>query len=155
MTSRPIEAPVADLPDDLRADVLILPRETAGDVGRYDDSVSTLAKQLRASGATATYLHEADSREWIGEQGIDPIVLSFIVGLASNAGWAGIAALARRTSGGVRAKVARCKETPDGTEWEWFEVEGPGAEVADALQALQPGPGNSDEPSPSDGEEAR
>jgi hypothetical protein len=134
--ARPI-AGLAALPDELPADVLILPREIDGDVGLYDDSVDTLAKELRSRGVTAVHRHEADSREWIGEKGIGPIVLSFIVGIASSAGWAGIVALARGCTSGVRARVARCKQTPAGTEWEWFEVEGSGPDVAEALAMLQ------------------
>jgi hypothetical protein len=151
-TARPINAPDLLLPDELPADILILPREIDGDMGLYDDSVVTLAKGLQRLGTTATYLHEADSREWIGEKGIDAIVLSLIIGIGSSAGWAGIAALLRGcTSGAVRAKVARCKQTSAGdNEWEWFEIEGSGAEVADALKTLNPG---STSGNPPDGED--
>jgi hypothetical protein len=140
-TARPIDAPNLSLPDEMPGDVLILPREIDGDVGLYDDSVVTLAKGLRRLGITATYLHDADSREWIGEKGIDAIVLSLIVGICSSAGWAGIEALLRgRTSSAVRVRVARCKHSSAGDpEWEWFEVEGSAAEVADALKTLNPG----------------
>ena len=85
--------PPATLPESWTADVLILPREVVDGRGLYDDSVVTVAKELRAAGTSADYAHGPDAREWIGEKAVDAIVLSLIVGIASNAGWAGLRAL--------------------------------------------------------------
>lgn len=133
MTTQP-----ATLPDRWTADVLILPREVVDGRGLYDDSVVTVAKELRAAGTSADYAHTPDARQWIGEKGVDPIVLSLIVGIAANAGWAGLRALVGRAgSNRVRIRAARIRETLQGREAEWFELEGPGEEVAQALKVLQ------------------
>jgi hypothetical protein len=132
-------SPPAALPDTWNADVVILPRQVAEGIGLYDDSVVTVAKELRAAGTSAEYAHGPEAREWIGEKSVALIALSLIVGIASNAGWDGLRALIGRAgSKRVRVRVARVKESPEGREAEWFELDGPGAEVADALKALQP-----------------
>jgi len=137
--AKPIEPPSVTLPADLpQIDVLLLPREISEGRGLYDDSMDTLAKEIRASGATAQYQHDVSSRDWIGEKHLPTIVLDVIAGVLSNAGWAGLrAVVAKRNAKQVRVRVVRRKETTSGLEEEWFEVEGPGAEVADALEALQ------------------
>jgi hypothetical protein len=118
--------------------VLILPREVVDGRGSYDDSVVTIAKELRASGTSAGYAHGPEAREWIGEKSVAVILLSLIIGIASNAGWDGIRALVGRAgSKRVHLRVARVNETPAGREAEWFELDGPGAEVAEALKVLQ------------------
>jgi hypothetical protein len=63
---KPIDAPASvTLPDELPAvDLLILPREVSDGRGLYDDSVVTLAKQVRAAGVTADYQHDASSHTW-------------------------------------------------------------------------------------------
>jgi hypothetical protein len=136
-----IDAPNVTLPADLpQVDVLLLPRETGEGRGLYDDSVDTLAKEIRASGATAEYQHDASSRGWIGEKHLPVIELDVIAGILSNAGWAGLrAVVAKRKVKRVRVKVGRRKETPSGLEEEWIELEGPGIEVANALEVLQQG----------------
>lgn len=143
---KPIDAPLSVmLPEELPAlDVLILPREVSDGRGLYDDSVVTLAKEIRAAGVTADYQHDADSRKWIGEKHVDPLVLDIIAGFITNAGWAGVAAaISRRKSQRVRVRFGRRKD-PSGSLEEWLEVEGPGAEVAEALKELQQG-GSADE----------
>ena len=53
------------LPDELPAvDVLILPREVSDGRGLYDDSMVTLAKEIRVAGVTADYQHDANARKW-------------------------------------------------------------------------------------------
>ncbi len=138
---QPIDAPSnVMLPDELPAvDVLILPREVSDGRGLYDDSVMTLAKEIRAAGVTADYQHDANSRKWIGEKHVDPLVLDIIAGLITNAGWAGMmAAISMRKSKRVRVRFGRRKDQSGSLE-EWFEAEGPGAEVAEALKGLQQG----------------
>lgn len=138
---RPIDVPtIVTLPEEPPAvDVLILPREANDGRGLYDDLVVTLAKEIRAAGATAKYQHDAGSRTWIGEKHLDPLVLDIIAGFITNAGWAGAAAvISKRKSERVRVRFGRRKDSSGNLE-EWFEVEGPGAEVAEALRELQRG----------------
>jgi hypothetical protein len=139
MTAKPIDPPFA-LPGDFTVDALILPRQISeGGVGLYDDSVLMVAKELREAGAQAEYQHVASSRRWIGEKGIPPVVLDLLIGIGSNAGWAALRAVCRsRKNQGVRVQVARCKQGKAETQWEWFEAEGPGDEVATAIEALEP-----------------
>jgi hypothetical protein len=127
------------LTDELPAvDVLLLPREISDERGLYDDSVDTLAKEIRAFGVTADYQHDSSSRGWIGEKHVSPIVLDLIANILSMAGWNGLrSVVAKRKSERVRVKVARRKETSSGTVEEWFELDGPGAEVAEALKGLE------------------
>ncbi len=135
---RSIDAPNVTSPAEQTVDVLVLPREVTDGRGLYDDSVVTLAKELRAAGTSAEYQHGLDAREWIGEKHVPVIVLDIVASIASNAGWDGLrAAIGRRKSEQVRVRVARIKQTSAGQEFEWYEVEGPGAEVAEALKALQ------------------
>lgn len=137
VAAEPISAPNVTLPAELPADVLILPRKTDDGQGLYDDSVVTVAKELRAAGATAEYQHDAGSRKWIGEKALTPLEVDLIAGIATNAGWAAIATVLGRRKARVRARLARCAKTPSGTQWEWFEVEGSGTEVADTVKSLQ------------------
>jgi hypothetical protein len=146
VSARKIDSPVSGVPARIDADVLILPREISDDRGLYDDSVLTLAKDLREAGITAEYQHPAEAREWIGERGVD-ILVAFIVGIASNAGWAALGALLRQRHAGdpVRVRAARISDREAGVDWEWFEVEGPGEDVADALEALRHNGGEAEE----------
>lgn len=76
VSAKPIDAPSVMLPAELpRVDVLLLPREISEGRGLYDDSVDMLAKEIRASGATAQYQHDVSSRGWIGEKHL-PIIVS-------------------------------------------------------------------------------
>ena len=112
---QPIDAPSnVMLPDELPAvNVLILPREVSDGRGLYDDSVMTLAKEIRAAGVTADYQHDANSRKWIGEKHVNPLVLDIIAGLITNAGWAGMmAAISMRKSERVRVRSAGARTNP-------------------------------------------
>lgn len=141
-TVREIDPPIAPAPESVDVDVLILPREIEDGVGLYDDSALTLAKDLREAGVTAEYQHPADARGWIGERGAD-ILIAFIVGIASNAAWSAISGLLRRqhAADSVRVRVSRIRDRKSNRDWEWFELEGTGDEVADALESLRPGDG--------------
>lgn len=86
VSAQPIDAPSVTLPAKLpQVDVLLLPREISEGRGLYDDSVDMLAKEIRASGATAQYQHDVSSRGWIGEKHLPVIVLDVIAGVLSNA----------------------------------------------------------------------
>ncbi len=138
---KPIDAPASvTLPDDVPAvDLLILPREVSDGRGLDDDSVVTLARQVRAAGVTADYQHDASSRTWIGEKHVAPLALDIIAGFITNAGCAGVATvISKRKSERVRVRFGRRKDSSGSLE-EWFEVEGPGAEVAEALRELRQG----------------
>jgi hypothetical protein len=135
------DPPDIPLPSDLgNDDVLVFPREIAEDgKGLYDDSVLTLAKEFRSIGVQASYQHDPDSRQWIGEYGVSPIALDVVIGIASNAGWAALCWLLIRKRGrdAVRVRVGRFKKTEDGISATWYSVKGPGADVAKALAVIE------------------
>jgi hypothetical protein len=144
MTHREVNAssaPSIDLPDTLTVDLVVLPREIdeAGQ-GLYDDSVVDLVKVLNLDGVKAAYLHDQTHRSWIGEKSFADVALNFIVGIASSAAWSGFLAMLsnKRANTQVKGKIARVTQTPLGTTWEWFEVEGTGEQVAEALKAIPP-----------------
>ncbi len=98
-----------------------------------------LVKELRQAGITADYQHGSGNRSWIGEKSFAAIVLTLVIGITSNAGWAAICGLLRkRGTSSVHIKVARCTQDSQAglTTWEWYEVEGNGAESAAALAGL-------------------
>lgn len=148
---RRMDVPPAEIPAHRHADVLLLPREVVDGRGFYDDSVVTLAKELRAQGISAVYAHEPDEREWIGEKSASTIALALVVGVGSDAGWSGLCALlARAKRKRVHVRYSRTIKTLGRTESEWYEIDGPGAEVAEVLTALQTPAG-----SPESGEDKR
>ena len=135
-----IDPPDIALPSDLGDnDVLVFPREIAEDgKGLYDDSVLTLAKELRSIGVRASYQHDRDSRQWLGEYGVPPLGLDVVIGIASNAGWAALCWLLRkRGRDAVRVRVGRFKKTKNGISATWYSIKGPGAEVAKALAEIE------------------
>jgi len=145
---RKVEAPLA-APAKLGADLVVLPRETADDGrGLYDDSVITIVKELKSLGADARYQHEKDERAWIGEESAATLALALIIGIASSAGWSALQALFRGSfsTKRVRVRVGRYEKLADGTtKAEWYEVEGNGEDVADALTQLAAGKGSDEE----------
>jgi hypothetical protein len=140
VSADPVDPLLARLPEEIDIDLLILPRRLGPEgEGLYDDSVLTLAKDLRAEGFSADYLHPAEDRRWIGEKSAVALVVEFVVGVGGNAGWAALYALFRRKpEQKVRVRVARKKDLVAKQEWEWIEAEGPGEEVARSLEALAP-----------------
>jgi hypothetical protein len=131
------------LPDRIDTDVVVLPREVdAHGVGLYDDSVLTLAKALRAEGASADYQHDRDHRNWIGEREAAAIALTVVLGIASKAGWYALIRLFSKAHADdrVRGKVARYTQRGETIAWEWHEFEGRGEEVARALEQIGPPP---------------
>jgi hypothetical protein len=147
MQAAPIDPPPIGLPDEITVDLLILPRKLDEDGdGLYDDSVLTLVKELRAEGITADYLHPPEERRWIGEKSAVALVVEFVIGVGGNAGWAALKALFRRREAGtIRVRLARRTSRGEEDEWEWFEAEGTGEEVARAIEALESSSAESDE----------
>jgi hypothetical protein len=143
MSFKASSAPDIPLPDRVDTDVVVMPREVdEGGIGFYDDSVLTLAKALRAEGASADYQHNREHRNWIGQRSATAIVLTVVLGVASNAGWHALRRLFSKAHAAdhVRGKVARCTQRADEIRWEWYEFDGTGEEVARALERIGPPP---------------
>jgi hypothetical protein len=138
-----IDPPQISLPVDVSFDVIVLPEEvTADGNGLYRDSVTDLAKRLRLEGVSAEYLHSKANRQWIGERGAADIILNFVLGIASSAGWDAVKAVFYKVppDAPVRGKFARCVQKSDGVTWEWYEVEGTASEVAQVVEKLRDTP---------------
>jgi len=118
--------------------MVVLPHEVDQDgTGLYSDSALELVKELRSLEIQAQYQHPQDSRTWIGERGFAAIAFDWILGVASNAGWAALCLLLRhKGKASVRIKLARCTQSASQTVWEWLEVEGDGTSVANALERI-------------------
>jgi hypothetical protein len=117
-------------------DIVVLPHEfSSGEVALYDESVLDLVKALRADGIDAHFAHDVAHRSWIGRKSAE-LVVSFIVGIASNAGWAGICTLLRRRHGNnkIDAKIAQITQTEESVTWQWIELRGTGDEIAAIIQ---------------------
>jgi hypothetical protein len=137
---RSIESPPVEPPSELRGDLIVLPREvTAEGVGLYDDSVMTIVKDLRVVGVEASFAHDQDHRSWIGEQAAEVVVISLIIGVASNAGWWALSKLfgIERKNDQLRVKVGRCTQEEGRTTWEWYEMSGTGSAVAEAMAQIE------------------
>lgn len=138
------------MPEAIECDAIVLPREADDEEGLYDESVITLVKELRDAGASADFQHGPESRSWIGEKALDQIALQLIIGISSNAGWDALrAVLMRRKTEQIRVQMARCTDARTGRRWEWFEAEGNGEDVVQAIEAFSTRGGQQ----PEDGEE--
>src|SRR2546421_11512595 len=82
-------------PSTFDADLVIFPGRFEGDRGVYPDQLVTTVKTLRADGINARWYHDADRRLWSGERSalVTLVIIPFIVGIGSSAGWAGLARL--------------------------------------------------------------
>jgi hypothetical protein len=115
---------------------VVLPRESDGEIGLYDESVVTLVKELREAGASAEFLHDAESRSFIGEKAVGVLAVNLVIGIAGNAGWAALrTVLSRRGKKPVEVKAARYEEKTEAKRWEWIEAKGGGEAVAAAIDA--------------------
>jgi hypothetical protein len=105
----------------------------------YPDQLVSTVKALRADGISARWYHDADHRLWSGERSalVTLVIIPFIVGIGSSAGWAGLARLLkRRGDDQVKLKIGYSKG-PDHEE-RWLELEGTSADVAATLEKINP-----------------
>jgi hypothetical protein len=121
------------------ADLVVFPDHFEGDRGVYSDQLVSTVKTLRADGIDARWYHDADHRLWSGERSalVTLVIIPFIVGIGSPAGWAGLAhLLSRRGNGQVKLKIGYSKGPLH--EERWLELEGTSADVATALEKINP-----------------
>lgn len=121
------------------ADLMVFPDRFEGDQGVYSDQLVTTVKALRVDGVNARWYHDSDHRLWSGERSalVTLVVIPFIVGIGSSAGWAGLARfLSRRGDGQVKLKIGYSKGPLH--EERWLELEGTSADVATTLEKINP-----------------
>ena len=135
----PARPPPGRVPDGSDADIVIFPHQQDGDRDIYSDQLVTLVKAMRADGVDVRWFHDSDHRLWSGERSafLTLVAIPFAVGIASSGGWAALARLFSRRSGRVKLKVGYRKD-PLGAEERWLELEGSFADVAAALERINP-----------------
>jgi len=115
------------------ADVTLFAERIDGDRGSYPLAAATFVDELTAEGIDAQPWHDLDHSDWYGER--DPILVTLILGIATNAAWDAIKLLLGRRRGGQVKLVAGFQR---GDEVRWIQAEGDAAAVADAIDRLNP-----------------
>lgn len=135
----PASPPPLHGPGAFDGDLVILPHDLDGDRGIYSDRLIPTMKALRAEGINARWLQDEDQRLWSGERSVivSLWLIPWIVGIASSAGWAAITKIVGQREGPVKLKIGYRKDSAGGEE-RWIELEGSSADVATALERLNP-----------------
>jgi hypothetical protein len=121
------------------APAVLIPSRRRGDLGVYDESVVAIAQELNALGVTAEWSEPAKSRAWAARRSADRIqlVVDLVIGVASNAAWAGLVAIVRgRKHQRIRAIVGS-RTSEDAIE-RWVQLDGEAETVASILRDLNP-----------------
>lgn len=133
----PADPPPYALSQFEEADVVLLPMYMDGDQAIYADGTTMAVKRLRALGARAAWAHDASHRAWYGERGAGEVVVAFVVGILSSAGWDAIKLFFSQGSAHVQLKMFYRTST-DGSEERWIELQGHSKDVSDVLDRLHP-----------------
>jgi hypothetical protein len=135
----PASPPFGGMPTGFDADLVVYPHSLDGDRGVYHEQLVSVVKGLRRDGVDVRWLHESDQRLWSGERSalLTLVAVPFVVGVASSAGWAGLVRLLGRRNGQVKLTVGYRKDSFGGEE-QWVTLEGNSADVAAALERLNP-----------------
>jgi hypothetical protein len=128
--------PLPELPE---ATIVVLPTSVEGEVGVYSNEVSTLAKELRAAGVAAEYLHGADHRQWrvnMGEVPVD-IVVGVTSAIIGSGLWDAFVAFlgTRYPVNEVNLRVVRQRRRPNGDRINTtVEISGKGRQLRKLLE---------------------
>jgi hypothetical protein len=120
-----------------RADLVLLPMYMDGDRAIYADRTTMVVKRLRGLGARAEWSHDAAHRAWYGERGAGEVVVTFVIGVLSSAGWDALKLLFSKGSGPVRLKIL-WRTDPNGTDERCIELEGDSKAVSEMADRLNP-----------------
>ena len=128
--------------DELPHDVVVLPEAVDGDRGIYRDEFITFAKELRAEGVDAGYLHDADQRSWSGRKGealLIPAIIALSANVATGAATIAVSRWLERTfpEATVRLRVVHKRSGGGRRETDAFTASGSGPEVAELLRAFE------------------
>jgi hypothetical protein len=123
----------------MELDVVVMPSAVDELGTAFTGSDVALVRELQELGATSDYLQPESARLAYTERSVGALILTFVVGVASNAGWSALRALlsGKRAVTPVRATIARRTETNGASAWEWYEIEGSGSEVAEAIDMIR------------------
>ncbi|MDE0805860.1 MAG: hypothetical protein OSA99_21360 [Acidimicrobiales bacterium] len=135
--------------DELPHDVVLLPEGLDGDTGIYRDECITFAKELRADGVDAGYLHDADRRTWSGRKGealLVPAIIALSANVATGAATIAVSRWLERTfpDSSVRLRVIHKRAGGGQREKDLFTATGSGPEVAELFQAFEEARGDDD-----------
>jgi hypothetical protein len=97
-----------------------------------------LSRKLRL-GLVTEWSEPAESRAWAARRSADqiPLVIDFVIGLASNAAWEGLVAILRRRGRQRVRAIVGSRVTEQATE-RWVQVDGEAEAVASILRDLNP-----------------
>ncbi|MFH8716687.1 hypothetical protein [Streptomyces zaomyceticus] len=122
--------------------VVVLPREfDDGGVAWYQDSALDLVKALKYEGLDASFAHASEERRWIGEKSQLQYAIDVAIAIFSAGAYDGIKRLLRRRHADTPVRIRITRRSLNGA-WEWYELEGSGEDVAEAIDRLTPGPQN-------------
>ncbi|MFC8492452.1 hypothetical protein ACFUJU_16975 [Streptomyces sp. NPDC057235] len=144
--TRQIDPPYQVVPATSPHAVLVLPRELGEDGSAwYHDTALDLVKALKHEGVDASFAHTADERRWLGEKSQLQYALDAVVGIIAAGAYDGIKLLLRGRHRSVPVRLRVTRQSSEGV-WEWYEIEGDGEGVAEALGQLSPGVQNPELP---------
>ncbi len=137
LVTDPAAPPPYAIPQVEQADLILLPMYMDGDRAIYADGTTTAVKRLRGLGARAEWSHDAAHRAWYGERAAGQVVVEFVVGVLSSAGWDAIKLLFRQGTGTIRLKLY-WRTDSNGTDEKWVELEGDSKAVSEMVDRLNP-----------------
>lgn len=128
--------------DELPHDVVVLPEALNDDTGIYRDEFMTFAKELRAEGLDAGYLHDVAHRTWSGRKGealLVPVIIALSTNVATGAAMIAVSRWLERTfpKTSVRLRVIHKRSGGGRREKDSFTATGTGPEVAELLRAFE------------------
>jgi len=127
------------MPVGFDGDLIVFPHARDCDRGVYHELLVPIVKGLRTDDLKVRWLDESDRRLWSGERSalLTIVVIPFVVGIASSAGWDGLVRFLGRRNGQVKLTAGYRKNSSGGEE-RWVTIEGSGTDVAAALEQLNP-----------------
>lgn len=128
--------------DELPHDVVVLPEAIDDEVGVYRDELISFAKELRAQGVDAGYLHDPEHRTWSGRKGealLVPVIIALSANVATGAAMIALSRWLERTfpKTSVRLRVTHKRSGGGRRDKDSFAATGPGPEVAELLRAFE------------------
>ncbi|MCF3171345.1 hypothetical protein IPZ64_31325 [Streptomyces violaceoruber] len=142
LSVRRIDPLYSTVPGSSARDVVVLPRGYVSGAPRYHDTTLDLVKALKFEGLDASFAHDSDERQWLGEKSHLQYAIDAVIGILSAGAYDGIRLLLRRRHASSPVRLRLTRQNADGSQ-EWYELEGTGEDVAEAVRQLSP---QSDDP---------
>lgn len=116
----------------------VLPsRRTDDGKGIYAQGQADVVKQLRSEGIDVEFLDEPRGRVFEAKYGfMTDVAIPYLFGVATNGGWAALAALAQRLRGRGSNNMIRITAMEAETGKAWL-LEGPAARMPEAIEQIK------------------